>query len=284
MTAISRAVLVTGCSTGIGREIATLLASRGWTVYATARRLESIADLERAGCRTLALDVTDEESSRAAVHTVVAAEGAVGVLVNNAGVNELGATETLPVDQVRRMFETNVFGALRLTQLVLPDMRKQRWGRIVTIGSMNGRWIMPGIGAYAATKHALEAFTDALRYEARPFGIDVSLIAPGMVTTRFGHAAAERRDTERVDPAWDDFNERVAALTLSWDRGPRARLACTPADVAARVLRAVEAKHPRARYRVAPSATLMLGLRRVLSERAFERVLRTQFPSPKPGA
>src|SRR5690606_5996559 len=114
--------------------------------------------------------------------------------------------------------------------------------------------------------------------------IDVSLIAPGMVTTRFGHAAAERRDTEQVDPARDDFNERDAALTLSWDRAPQARTAWTPADVAERVLRAVEAKHPRARYRAARSATLMIGLRRVLSERALERVLRTQFPSPKPGA
>lgn len=282
MTRISRAVLVTGCSTGIGRETASLLASRGWPVYATARRLETIADLEKSGCRVLELDVTDAASRAAAVQAVVDREGAVGVLVNNAGISELGATETLPVDRVERMFATNVFGMLSMAQLVLPGMRDQRWGRIVNLGSMNGRYIMPGMGSYAATKHAIEAFSDALRYELRPFGVDVSLIAPGMVATGFGHAAAGRSDSGAVESVWADFNRRITDLTLDWDSGPRARLACTPRDVAERVVRAAESRRPRARYRVAPSATLMLSLRRILSERAFERVLRTQFPSPRP--
>lgn len=282
MTRISRAVLVTGCSTGIGRETASLLASRRWPVYATARRLETIADLEKSGCRVLELDVTDAASRAAAVQAVVDREGAVGVLVNNAGISELGATETLPVDRVERMFATNVFGMLSMAQLVLPGMRDQRWGRIVNLGSMNGRYIMPGMGSYAATKHAIEAFSDALRYELRPFGVDVSLIAPGMVATGFGHAAAGRSDSGAVESVWADFNRRITDLTLDWDSGPRARLACTPRDVAERVVRAAESRRPRARYRVAPSATLMLSLRRILSERAFERVLRTQFPSPRP--
>lgn len=282
MTRISRAVLVTGCSTGIGRETASLLASRRWPVYATARRLETIADLEKSGCRVLELDVTDAASRAAAVQAVVDREGAVGVLVNNAGISELGATETLPVDRVERMFATNVFGMLSMAQLVLPGMRDQRWGRIVNLGSMNGRYIMPGMGSYAATKHAIEAFSDALRYELRPLGVDVSLIAPGMVATGFGHAAAGRSDSGAVESVWADFNRRITDLTLDWDSGPRARLACTPRDVAERVVRAAESRRPRARYRVAPSATLMLSLRRILSERAFERVLRTQFPSPRP--
>lgn len=282
MTRPPRNVLVTGCSTGIGRETASLFASRGWRVYATARRLDTIADLEKDGCRLLELDVTDEASRAAAVDAVTAAEGAVGGLVNNAGISEIGATATLPVDHVERLFATNVFGMLSLTQLVLPGMRSRRSGRIVNIGSMNGRWIMPGLGAYAATKHAVEAFSDALRYELRPFGIQVSLIAPGMVTTGFGHAAAERSPAGGEDPAWADFTARVAELTLTWDAGPRARLACSPRDVAASVVRAAESAHPRARYRVAPSAAVMLSLRRVLPERTFERVLRTQFPSPRP--
>jgi short-subunit dehydrogenase len=180
------------------------------------------------------------------------------------------------------MFATNVFGMLSLTQLVVPGMRARGAGRIVNIGSMNGRWMMPGMGSYSATKHALEAFTDALRYELRPFGIEVSLIAPGMVTTGFGHTAAGRSDAAVDDPQWADFAARVADLTLTWDAGPRARLACSPRDVAERVVRAVESRRPRARYRVAPSAVMMLALRRVLPERAFERVLRTQFPSPRP--
>jgi NAD(P)-dependent dehydrogenase (short-subunit alcohol dehydrogenase family) len=150
MTQISQAVLISGCSTGIGRQTAKLLASDGWSVYATARRIDSIQDLAAHGCKLLALDVTDEDSARAAVEHVVAAEGAVGVLINNAGINDLGAVETLPLDRVRAMFETNLFGMMRMCQLALPGMREQRWGRIVNVGSMNGRFTFPGMGSYSA--------------------------------------------------------------------------------------------------------------------------------------
>src|SRR4051794_11950138 len=140
----SKAVLVTGCSSGIGHATAELLAARGWTVYATARRPEVLADLEQKGCRTLALDVTDEESMRAAVDAVTEAHGAVGVLVNNAGYSQSGAVESVPLDQARAQFETNVFGLLRMCQLVLPGMRAQGWGKIVNISSMGGRLTFPG--------------------------------------------------------------------------------------------------------------------------------------------
>jgi NAD(P)-dependent dehydrogenase (short-subunit alcohol dehydrogenase family) len=156
----SKAVLITGCSTGIGRATALRLARSGWTVYATARRPESIADLADAGCRTLALDVTEESSMQAAVRAVEESEGAVGVLVNNAGYSQSGAIEQVPPEAVRRQFETNVFGAIRMAQLVLPGMRGQRWGKIVNIGSMGGRLTFPGGGLYHATKYALEALSD----------------------------------------------------------------------------------------------------------------------------
>src|ERR687885_2789560 len=136
MADASKAILITGCSTGIGRATAERLAGKGHTVYATARRPESIADLEEKGCRTLALDVTDEDSMRAAVAAVEEAEGAVGALVNNAGYSQSGAIEEVPLDQVRRQFETNVFGLVRMCQLVLPGMRRQQWGRVVNVGSM----------------------------------------------------------------------------------------------------------------------------------------------------
>src|SRR3984893_17896850 len=171
MSGPSKAVLITGCSSGIGRATASRLAGSGWTVYASARRPETIADLRDAGCRTLALDVTDEESMRAAVDFVEQAEGAIGVLVNNAGYSQSGAIETVPLDAVRRQFETNVFGLVRLTQLVLAKMRDQRWGKIVNVGSMGGRLSFPGAGHYHATKHALEAIPDALRFESRGVGV-----------------------------------------------------------------------------------------------------------------
>src|SRR5205807_4854383 len=136
---VSKAVLITGCSSGIGRATAERLAGGDWKVYATARRPETIADLADRGCRTLALDVTDEDSMRAAVEAVEQAEGAVGALVNNAGYSQSGAVETVPLDQVRQQFETNVFGLVRMCQLVLPGMRRQGFGRIVNVSSMGGR-------------------------------------------------------------------------------------------------------------------------------------------------
>src|SRR5213078_1565048 len=151
MARTSRVVLITGCSTGIGRATAERLAKKGWNVYATARRPESIEDLKQKGCKTLALDVTDEASMRAAVDQVVAEQGAVGALVNNAGYSLSGAIETVDMGDVRRQFETNVFGLIRMSQLALPGMREQGWGRIVNISSIGGKLVFPGGGIYHGT-------------------------------------------------------------------------------------------------------------------------------------
>src|SRR3954454_12257234 len=185
----SKAVLVTGCSTGIGRATAERLAAGGWTVYATARRLESVADLAERGCRVLALDVTDEASMAAAVRTVQDEQGAVGALVNNAGYSQSGAVETVPLEDVRRQFETNVFGLARMCQLALPGMRAQGWGRVVNLSSMGGKLTFPGGGYYHATKHAVEALSDALRFEVAGFGVKVVVVEPGTIRTGFADAA-----------------------------------------------------------------------------------------------
>ena len=267
-----------GCSTGIGRETAKRLAGRGRPVYATARRLDSIADLEAVGCRLLELDVTSEASARAAVEAV---EGGVGVLVNNAGINELGPVETLPLDRVQAMFETNLFGLMRMCQLVLPGMRRRGHGRIVNVGSMNGRLTFPGMGSYCATKHAIEATSDALRHEVRPFGVDVSLIQPGMVKTDLGRTAIERRAGDDDGP-YSDYMAGVVEAAMTYQEGPMARLACEPEDVAETIRKAIEDDRPRARYRVAASAPLMLTTRKLLPDAAFDAFIRTQFPSPEP--
>ena len=185
MSEPSRAVLVTGCSSGIGAATAARLARAGWTVYATARKPETLAALEADGCRPLALDVIDDASRRAAVDAVVEAEGAVGVLINNAGYSQSGAVESIPDERVRAQFETNVFGPLALCRLVLPGMRQQGWGKVVNISSMGGKFTFPGGGLYHATKYSIEALSDALRFEVRDFGIDVILIQPGLITSGF---------------------------------------------------------------------------------------------------
>jgi NAD(P)-dependent dehydrogenase (short-subunit alcohol dehydrogenase family) len=189
----SRAVLITGCSSGIGWATAERLSRRGWTVYATARNVEDISPLAQSGCRLLPLDVTDEESMRHAVEEVERIEGAVGVLINNAGYSQSGAIEEVPLEKVRRQFETNVFGLVRMCQLALPGMREQGFGRIVNLSSMGGRLTFPGGGFYHASKHAVEAVSDALRFEVRDFGVDVVVIEPGLIHTGFVQTAVGRR-------------------------------------------------------------------------------------------
>lgn len=284
----SRAVLITGCSSGIGRASALRLVRLGWTVYASARRLESIADLADAGCHTLALDVTDEESMHAAVAAVEQAHGAVGVLINNAGYSQSGAIETVPMEAVRRQFETNVFGLVQLTQLVLPKMRAQRWGKIVNLGSMGGRLTFPGGGYYHATKHALEAISDALRFELRGFGIDVVLLEPGLITTEFGEAAtASMADIEGTDGDGSDtspyghFNATVGAVTAGAYDGPMRHFGAGPERVAKVIERAITRGHPPARITITPSAKVLLATRRLLSDRAWDAAMRAQFPQPK---
>jgi NAD(P)-dependent dehydrogenase (short-subunit alcohol dehydrogenase family) len=286
MGEISKAVLITGCSSGIGEATARRLAARGWTVYATARRLETIEHLKDAGCRTLELDVTDDASRRAAVDEVQRAEGAVGVLINNAGYSQSGPIEQVPLEAVRRQFETNVFGLVALTQLVLGKMREQRWGRIVNVGSMGGRVTFPGGGFYHATKHALEAISDALRFEVRGFGIDVILLEPGLITTQFGEAAtASMTEVEISGHSGQDpyahFNATVGAVNKGAYEGPMRRLGAGPDRVAKIIERAITRSRPPARITITPSAKLTIAARRLFTDRAWDAAMRRQFPQPK---
>jgi len=277
----SKAVLITGCSSGIGHATAQLLAREGWNVYASARATEAIADLAREGCKTLALDVTDEQSMSSAVNTVIEAEGAVGVLVNNAGYSQSGAVESVPPADVRRQFETNVFGLTRMCQLALPGMREQGWGKVVNIGSMGGRLTFPGGGLYHATKYAVEAISDALRFEVRGFGVDVILIEPGLITTGFGGVASASVSSAAEDGPYANFNRQVAELTEGAYEGPMAKLGGRPEAVAKAIAGALSAKRPKARYPVTISARLMINQRKLTPDRIWDLTMRTQFPTPK---
>ena len=284
MGAAERTVLITGCSSGIGHETARHLAASGWTVYATARRPESIADLGEAGCKTLALDVTDEASMQAAVAAVEEAEGpdgGLGALVNNAGYSQSGAVESVPLETVRRQFETNVFGLIRMCQLVLPAMRRKGSGRIVNISSMGGKLVFPGGGIYHATKHAVEAISDALRWEVAGFGVKVVCIEPGLIKTGFGDAAVGSIAGELdVEGPYAEFNQHVAAATAGVYEGGLARLGGGPDAVAKAIEKALTARRPRPRYTVTPSAKLALMQRRLVSDRIWDRMMASQFPRP----
>jgi NAD(P)-dependent dehydrogenase (short-subunit alcohol dehydrogenase family) len=271
-------VLITGCSTGIGRATAERLARSGLTVYATARRLDSIADLQEAGCRTLALDVTDEESMRAAVAAVEEAEGAVGALVNNAGYSQSGAVESIPLDEVRRQFETNVFGLLRMCQLVLPGMRREGRGRIVNLSSMGGKLTFPGGGIYHATKYAVEALSDALRFEVRGFGVHVSVIEPGLIKTNFAETAVGSVGED--DGPYAKFNSAVQASTAGVYDSALGKLGGGPETVAKAIERAITARRPKTRYPVTASARFFMTQRALLPDRAWDAVVGTSIPRP----
>src|SRR4029077_8466684 len=209
--------------------------------------------------------------------------GAVGVLINNAGYSQSGAIETVPLDDVRRQFETNVFGPVRLIQLVLPGMRAQRYGKIVNVGSMGGRLTFPGGGFYHATKHALEAISDALRFEVRGFGIDVILLEPGLIVTEFGEAAGASLAEVRGDDGdpYANFNAVVGAVTKGAYEGPMRVLGGGPERVAAVIERSLRRRRPPTRVAITPSAKLTIGIRRLLPDRVWDAAMRQQFPQPR---
>jgi len=278
MTA-SAPILITGCSSGIGAATATLLVRAGHTVYATARRQETLTGLAELGCRTLALDVTSEDSMVAAVDAVVTEHGRVGVLVNNAGYGEYGPVEETDLEKVRTMFDTNVFGLSRLIQLVLPGMRAARSGRIINIGSMGGRITFPVGGYYHASKYAVEAISDALRLEVKPFGIDVVLVEPGLIRTNFENRVNQSLQAGASSHGGDTAYAELLAANDKSTTGSYANdlMATGPDAVAAVVFRAIESVRPRSRYVVTPAAKALIGLRRFGGDRVWDAVMRRQY-------
>jgi len=271
-------VLISGCSSGIGAATAAALVRSGHTVYATARQVETLADLEALGCHVLALDVTSEDSMVAAVTAIEAEHGRVGSLINNAGYGEYGPIEEADLGRVRTMFETNVFGLARLTQLVLPAMRRARSGRVVNIGSMGGRITFPVGGFYHATKYAVEAISDALRVEVKSFGVDVILVEPGLIRSNFESRVSESLETGAAVGASTAYAGLLAANEKSTTGGyANDFMATGPESVAIVIVKALESARPRSRYVVTPAAKVMINLRRFGGDRVWDAAMRRQF-------
>jgi NAD(P)-dependent dehydrogenase (short-subunit alcohol dehydrogenase family) len=280
----SRTALVTGCSSGIGRQAALQLRQAGLVVYATARRPEALTGLAENGIHVLALDVTDEASMVAAVEAIAASHGQVDVLVNNAGFELAGAVEEIPPAEVRRQFDTNVFGLARLTQLVVPGMRAQRYGRIINVSSVFGRFAVPGGAYYAASKHVVTAFSEALRLELAGFGVRVVLVEPTAARTRLNANAVWAGDG--ADGPYAGFHKDLARWHAQTSAGSRhsiaGRLAVSAADVARVITRASTSRRPRPRYPWAywPAACSCCAAGCLPA--AFDAFVRSQFPFPDP--
>ena len=266
--------LVTGASSGIGEETARTLLGLGYTVYAGARQVDRMAGLRSLGVRVLALDVTDEAALVGAVERIVREQGRIDVLVNNAGYGAYGALEDVPLSEGRRQFEVNLFGLARLTQLVLPTMRAQHSGRIVNISSVGGHIYGPMGTWYHATKFALEGFSDALRLELAPFGIQVVIIEPGEIRTAWGGIAA---DAVLATSGSGTYGAQAKAVAAVLERSLGSGTGSPPEVVAEAIGKAVTARRPKTRYPVGRGARTLIAARRMLSDRIFDRAMRRLF-------
>ncbi len=276
----SRVALVTGASSGIGEQTALRLMEAGFEVYAVARRLERMQALADVGVHVFAMDVTDDASMTAGVQRIIDEQGRIDVLVNNAGYGSYGAVEDVPIDEARRQFEVNVFGLARLTQLVTPHMRRtaaepltQRC-RIVNISSMGGKFYTPLGAWYHATKFAVEGFSDSLRIELAPFGIDVIIIEPGTIRTEWSEISRASLTETSAGGAYEHMAAKVRRVM---ERADRPVTASKPDVVAKKIVSAVLANTPRARYPVGRGAKMVVRGRRLLPDAAFDYAVKGAF-------
>jgi short-subunit dehydrogenase len=273
----AKVALVTGGSSGIGEATAVKLQELGYTTYAAARRADRMEHLTTSGIRPLAMDVTNEESMQSGVEEILTAEGRIDVLVNAAGYGSYGAVEDVPLSEARNQFEVNLFGAARLSQLVLPQMRERHTGMIVNITSMGGKIYTPLGAWYHATKHALEALSDCLRMELEPFGIDVVVIEPGGIRTEWPAIAADKVRTVSGSGPYASQANAVAASLVSESTQRRS----SPPELIAKTIgSAVTAGRPKTRYAVGYGAKPMIFLHDVLPDRWFDRFIRRAVHMP----
>lgn len=270
----TRTALVTGASSGIGEDTARKLQALGYVVYGAARRTDRLQALVTDGIRPLTMDVTDDASMTAGVDRILEETGRIDVLVNNAGYGSHGAIEDVPIDEARRQFEVNVFGLARLTQLVSPHMRAQGSGTIINISSIGGRLTTPLGGWYHATKYAVEALSDALRMELRPFGIDVVVVEPGAIRTAWWSIAADHLEATAEGSAYADQIRAVAGAMRSESNNRRFS---PPVAIARTIGKIVTARRPRTRYAVGFMAGPLIAARRILPDRAFDQLIGAAF-------
>lgn len=269
-----KTVLITGASSGMGKETAKKLLAQGYTVYVAARRVEKMQDLEALGAIALKLDITQEADIVASVERITADHGGVDVLINNAGFGMYGAMEQTSIDDARYQFEVNLFGLARLTQLVLPYMRDQRAGKIVNISSMGGKMYTPLGSWYHATKHALEGWSDCLRIELAQFGIDVIIIEPGAIATEFGDVVVGPMLARSGEGPYQQLAQSMAQTTR--DSYEHEGAASPPSVIANTIASAITARRPKTRYVVGKLARPLMFIRKYFGDRIFDKAIMSQ--------
>jgi len=273
---MKKVVLITGASSGIGKSVAEYLADRGYTVYGAARRTDKMSSLRTRGIQTLAMDVTDEVSSKAGVNQIIEAEGRIDVLINNAGFGSYGAVEDVSIEDAKYQLEVNVFGVARLIKLVLPHMRAQHSGKIVNISSIGGKLATPFGGWYHASKFALEGLSDSLRNEVRPFGIDVIVIEPGGIKSEWSGIAHDSLMRVSGNGAYKEIAIPIAdAFNTIESKVP------DPILISKLIYKAITERKPNARYSAGYMAKPALFMRKILSDNLFDKVTMNQIKRMK---
>ena len=267
----SQIILITGASSGIGFDAARMLAQQGHKVYAAARRTELMEPLREFGVNIVKIDVTDEVSMRNAVQSIVEKEGTIDTLINNAGYGYFGAVENVTMEEARRQLEVNVFGLARLCQMVLPMMREQGRGRIVNTASVAGKAVLYFGAWYNVSKYAVEAFSDALRMEMKPFGVDVVMIEPGGIKTDWGIIAARHLAESSKGTAYEKDGLREAE---TMDKVYHMKMLSKPSVVAKAICRAVNSRRPKARYRVGFAANTIVWTHGLFPARWWDALMR----------
>lgn len=265
---MKKVALVTGASSGIGKETAKLLVKNGFVVYGASRRLEKMSELKDIGVQLLEMDIADDASISKGVEEILRNENRLDILINNAGYGSYGALEDVPLSEAKYQFEVNIFGLARLTQLVLPTMRSQRSGTIINISSIGGSFGEPHGAWYHATKYALEGLSDSLRMELKQFGIEVVIIKPGAILTEWNNIAQENLMKVSGHTAYGDLAQKHAKMLANADKN-----GSSPKVVAATILKAVKAHKPKTRYATGSGSTIVLLLRRLLPDRLFDKVI-----------
>jgi len=267
-------ILVTGASSGIGKATAEQLLTEGHIVYGAARRVEKMQFLETAGGKAIAMDITDEEAVKQAVQQIIDEQGRIDVLVNNAGYAVYGPVETVDMDDARRQFEVNIFGLARITQEVLPHMRAASSGTIINLSSMGGKIYTPYGAWYHASKHALEGWSDCLRIELKPFGIDVVIIEPGLIKTEFGNVMLQPMIDRAKGTAYEE--QVLPFAKTSQEAYEKPGETSPPSRIAQEISKAIRAKTPKTRYAAGKMAKMLLRTRTFVSDRIFDRLILSQ--------
>ena len=265
---MKQVALITGASSGIGKETARLFLDDDFTVYAAARRLEKMDDIKQLGVNTLKMDVSDDNSMVQGVDKILSTERRIDVLINNAGYGSYGSLEDTPMTEAKYQLEVNLFGLARLCQLVIPTMRRQQSGKILNVTSIGGKIAEPHGSWYHASKFAVEGLSDCLRLELKQFGIDVIVIEPGSIQTQWSTIARENLVNVSGKTIYKDLvAKHLKMLKLADNFGSK------PIVIANVIHKAIHAQHPKARYAAGRGATTLLSIRKILSDSAFDKMI-----------